>query len=244
MWLCPNLHAKYYRADDHYLVGSANITYAALGWSYRPNLEILLGVNPTDFNAQEFEKELFLQATPVDQDLYSHILAATNAISNLGKILPESEYANTKYIDLTITDTVDDASRNWLPSLRNPADLYVVYSGREDELVITSRISAHKDLHSLSPPSGLDRTTFVAYIGAMLLQQPLVQQVDIFLTKPQRFGAVRDFLKTLPCANENDFDAERAWQTLMRWLRYFLPSRYEAVPSRHSEVLRRVKPNP
>jgi hypothetical protein len=31
-----------------------------------------------------------------------------------------------------------------------------------------------------------------------------------------------------------------AWQTLMRWLLYFLPRRYERVPSRHSEVLRRA----
>jgi len=37
-----------------------------------------------------------------------------------------------------------------------------------------------------------------------------------------------------------DFDASRAWQTLMRWLRYVLPARHERVPARHSEVLRRA----
>ena len=31
--LIPSLHAKFYRADDRYAIGSANLTNAALGWS-------------------------------------------------------------------------------------------------------------------------------------------------------------------------------------------------------------------
>lgn len=33
LWLRPDLHAKYYRADQRCLVGSANLTGKALGWS-------------------------------------------------------------------------------------------------------------------------------------------------------------------------------------------------------------------
>ena len=40
--LIPTLHAKYYRADDRYAIGSANLTNAALGWSARPNVELLI----------------------------------------------------------------------------------------------------------------------------------------------------------------------------------------------------------
>jgi hypothetical protein len=40
--LRSDLHAKYYRADDECLIGSANLTMAALGWSSRQNLELLV----------------------------------------------------------------------------------------------------------------------------------------------------------------------------------------------------------
>ena len=74
-------------------------------------------------------------------------------------------------------------------------------------------------------------------MGLLLLQQPIVRQIDELLATPQRFGAVKQFLQTQPCAAQPDFDATRAWQTLLDWLFYFLPERYERVPSRHSEVV-------
>lgn len=73
-----------------------------------------------------------------------------------------------------------------------------------------------------------------------LLQKPIIQQIDNFVTTPKRFGAVRDFLASLPCANLPNFNPERAWQTLMRWLLYFLPSRYALSVPNHSEVFYRI----
>src|ERR1022692_3406709 len=46
LWLRQDLHAKYYRADDRCLVGSANLTGSALGLSAAPNLELLVPVRP------------------------------------------------------------------------------------------------------------------------------------------------------------------------------------------------------
>ena len=45
LWLRPDLHAKYYRADNRCLVGSANLTGKALCWSNLPNLELLMPVS-------------------------------------------------------------------------------------------------------------------------------------------------------------------------------------------------------
>ena len=42
--LLNDLHAKLFVADDHCLVGSANLTGAALGWSEFSNLELLVSV--------------------------------------------------------------------------------------------------------------------------------------------------------------------------------------------------------
>src|SRR5579862_8242725 len=44
--LRQDLHAKYYRADDRCLIGSANLTLAALGLSAAPNLELLIDTDP------------------------------------------------------------------------------------------------------------------------------------------------------------------------------------------------------
>ena len=44
VYLCDRLHAKYVRFDERALIGSANLTSAALGWSASPNLELLIEV--------------------------------------------------------------------------------------------------------------------------------------------------------------------------------------------------------
>ena len=66
---------------------------------------------------------------------------------------------------------------------------------------------------------------------------PLISQVDQLLNQPRRFGEVRDLLKAL-CGPS--FDASRAWQTLMRWMLYFLPERYKLTVPHHSEIMYRV----
>jgi len=129
----------------------------------------------------------------------------------------------------------------WLPTLRNPEDLYLAYSGQQEKLTTASREAATSDLRSLPTISNLPRAAFEACIAALLLQKPIVQQVDAFVETPQRFGAVRDLLASLPCASLSNFDADRAWQTLMRWLLHFLPHRYALSVPNYSEIFYRVK---
>jgi hypothetical protein len=81
---------------------------------------------------------------------------------------------------------------------------------------------------------------FKVYIGTILLQHPLIRQVDAFVETPQRFGAVRDLIATFPCGSHPEFNANRAWQTLMRWLLYFLPERYALSVPNHSEIFYRM----
>jgi len=92
----------------------------------------------------------------------------------------------------------------------------------------------------LRPPRGLAEQRFSHYIGWLLQQQPLIRDIDDLLIVPQRFGAVRQFLKDTPYAQNGRFDATRTWQILLDWLLYFLPQRYHRVPSRYSEVLTRT----
>jgi hypothetical protein len=242
LWLQPDLHAKYYRADQQCLIGSANITATALGWHTPANLELLVPLSSDYGHLSAFETELFAGAIQVNQALFEQMQKTVqlfkeqypdNQPGEPCELISEEPDAGTS--DLAI------AHETWLPSLRNPEDLYLAYCGRAEDLTLASREAAFLDLQALSVPTNLSRQAFQAYIGLLLLQKPIIHQVDSFLETPQRFGAVAGLLSSLPCRQNSDFDADRAWQTLMRWLRYYLPERYTLSVPRHSEVFSKAK---
>ena len=69
-----------------------------------------------------------------------------------------------------------------------------------------------------------------------LLQKPVVQEVDSLVSESKRFGAVRDHLRTLPCAQNDGFDPTDTWQAIMRWLLYFFDDRYRRHEANYSEI--------
>jgi hypothetical protein len=243
LWLHPDLHAKFYRADDTCLIGSANITGTALGWSPNPNLELLIPIHAEHSIVQSFEEILSQECIQVDESLFQQMSQIVALIKQDSANLPRfvHEQRDVPY-EIASSEPIVPASQ-WLPKLRQPADLYLAYTQRYDELTTVSRANAASDLQAVPVPPGLSRPAFEAYVGMLLLQKPILRQVDRFLTQPQRFGAVRDLLARLPCSTIPEFDPTHAWQTLMRWLLYFLPQRYTRIPSRHSEVLQRVSSN-
>ena len=120
--LRQNLHAKYYRSDERVLIGSANLTNSALGWTSGPNLEILLPVNDTTCNTTEFEEYVLSEAIEVDLELYESMVAASENWPNLD-------------IEYTLGDTVDLSDRPesleiWIPASRFPTSLYKKFSGQ------------------------------------------------------------------------------------------------------------------
>lgn len=241
LWLRPDLHAKYYRADNRCLVGSANLTGKALGWSNSPNLELLVPLSADEPTVKTFETELLKACIPVTEDLFEQM---SLAVQLLAEQTPNAIANNSFRVEipeenLTINNSVNiDA---WLPTLRNPEDLYLAYSGQVEKLSTVAKITALTDLRSLSIIPNLSQKVFQAYIGTLLLQKPIIQKVDSFVKTPQRFGAVKNLLNSLPCASNPHFDAERVWQTLMRWLLYFLPNRYALSVPNYSEVFYRIK---
>jgi hypothetical protein len=233
LWLRSDLHAKYYRGDKQVLIGSANLTNTALGWSLRPNLELLIYTELLP----EFERELLVGSVMVDDSIYEQIKQMVEALPpGMMPKLDTIQFITESLKDDDLPVIPTDA---WLPMLRRPESLFTAYIGEGDKLGTGSRIAAISDLQALDIPSGLNIEQFEAYVGVQLLQRPIVRQVDKFVEIPQRFGAVRDFLKTLPCAAHEGFDADIAWQTLMRWLIHFLPVRYDLSVPRHSEIFHR-----
>ena len=54
--LQPRLHAKLYRSGSHSLIGSANLTLKALGWTQQANLELLMPFDGFDPTIVKFEQ--------------------------------------------------------------------------------------------------------------------------------------------------------------------------------------------
>ena len=76
------------------------------------------------------------------------------------------------------TETLGPERHSWLPVLRYPELLHVVYSGNMNEVSRGAKEAATHDLEALSIPRGLDKTMFEAEAAAALLQMPLVRRVD------------------------------------------------------------------
>ncbi|MCS6836610.1 MAG: phospholipase D family protein [Anaerolineae bacterium] len=225
--LRDDLHAKYYRADDRCLVGSANLTAAALGWAARPNLELLVETPIDHTDVASFEARLLSDVVVVDEALAQHM---AELVAQLAPLLPPMLTAEVSDVAPEV-----DLTR-WVPSLRSPENLYTAYCGRAEDLPTTIREAALYDLHAFRLPAGLTRPAFEQYVNYQLGFMPIIRRVDDFVANPQRFGAVRDLLKTLPCAEQEDFHADYVWQTMMRWLLYFNPQRYALAVPHHSEI--------
>lgn len=234
LWLRSDLHAKYYRGDQRALVGSANLTNTALGWSQQPNLELLISSDVLE----DFEQELFTGSIVVDDALYMHVKKVVDEF--YGNEIPNLERTEFALEVLDEDDIPKLPLETWLPMLRHPKNLYIAYAGNWEQLGTGSRVAARHDLLALELPTGLTREQFQGYVGIQLLQRPIIREVDQFLGMPQRFGAVSDFLKSLLNLKDQKIDTDLLWQTLMRWMLHFMPERYSYAKLPHSEIISRV----
>ena len=159
--LHPSLHAKYYRVDDRVFIGSANLTYSALGWAQGSNLEILCRPGE-DFDAQNFEQGLLRESREIDEIEFSRWEALTK-IENLGEQLNVGVHSRL--------DT-------WRPSTRDLVNLELAYRGKEDEIAsFDEQRAARRDLHALEIPSGLTQEDMKIWISTCLLASHFANSV-------------------------------------------------------------------
>jgi hypothetical protein len=219
--LQQRLHAKYYRADQECLIGSANITAAALAGSEAGNIELLVSMAASNPQLHGFEERMLSGALIVDDTLYRRFCAL------IAEIQPEPHSA----VDLS---NVAQTATNWYPKFRVPDEIYRIYQGSDDYSAGVLKAARH-DLLALTPPPGLGRSAFEAAIGIALLTTDLVRNLDSFIgDKERRFGEVRDWLSA---QIDQEDDEGRTTQTLIRWLLTFLPDRYEYRRPGYSELL-------
>lgn len=160
--LHPTLHAKYYRVDDVVLIGSANLTAAAMGWSREPNLEILSRVGRNRFDAGVFEHELLREAREIDDGEFARWFTTA-------KIGVEVE---------RFPVVQEPALWTWRPTTRDPENLELAYRGRQEEIAsFDEKAAALRDLQALAVPGGLAGDALWAWIATCLLSTPFVNSV-------------------------------------------------------------------
>ena len=237
LYLSFDLHAKYYRFDEVAIIGSANLTNAALGWSYKPNLELLIELSPIPQPILDFEDHVVGESMLVTDEIYSSV---KEIVENLED---KDQYKVKKETDIAFLlqelEISESHEKMWIPKLRHPEQLFDAYQGDWDSFSSFAKEAVLKDLVHFPMEEGQNRNNFELSVGLLLLQKPIVIEIDNFLVTSQRFGAVRQHLRGLPCSENKGFDATIAWQTLMRWMLYFLPNRYGRKVPHYSEVIYR-----
>jgi hypothetical protein len=227
LYLCQELHAKYYRIDDTYLVGSANLTATALQWRTPSNIELLI---EEDGGAPEwFEDHLNSNAVRATDSIRHVIQSAADKIISIPKpfeTIPDSIQANS--------------FSDWLPVTRDPSSIHVALKEGFEMLVGIVAQGVKYDLNCLQVTLVQQEEAFVM-IRCQLAQHPLIIELTEFCMTPQRFGAVRDYLADWIVRRGGDRNASEAWQTLMRWLLFYFPEKYKVERPRHSEIFQALK---
>ena len=202
--LHPSLHAKFYRIDDVVLIGSANLTLSALGWSRQPNLEILCRAGD-DFDSWAFQEKLLLDAREVGEEEFLRWKSIVKIAVNESDAMVE---------DHLLLNT-------WRPKTRNPVHLELCYLGREDLIAsVDEQNSAWHDLRSLVVPSGLTDAEFRIWITTCLLAAPFTNTV-IRLKCATDISELRESL-AIPYQLSLTV-ARRDAETVQSWLAFFAP---------------------
>ena len=173
--LHPFLHAKYFRADGERLIGSANLTLRALGWTNPSNLELSIIPEGCDEYLEEFERELYASTFRATQKIRDEMFASVEKLEKKGNqpsvMLSEEAVADG-------ASSAPEVSPNWIPTCPDPKKLYRVYSGRGTDTIVTFQLKAAEvDLKALVIPRNLSESTFNGFVLASLRQMPLVRAI-------------------------------------------------------------------
>lgn len=216
LWIHPNLHAKYFRADQSCLLGSANLTGRALGWRLPTNLELLAELEVSTQGIQAWEASLMRNSIPVTPDLRDKVANEAEELAAQRPKLPSME-----------VERDDDPSFRWVPLCPSPDRLFKVYKGELDEakMVRSAFEFAQRDLRTLGPPKGYSEEEFFRYVADRLQKLEVIQRVvdasNAGLSDVQAADLVADY--TDPAWA---IDAGDVWKILKRWMMCFFPEDY------------------
>ena len=213
------LHAKLFVADDRCLVGSANITAAALGWRPHSNLEILVSTKRSDPDVALLLERL-AYATPATFQIRAKVEKEAEALTN--QILEDAQDVDP--------DMLDGITLPWLPRCAAPEKLFQFYQDPQDRAATEdTKEDALSDLRDLAPVSGLSEDAFGRYIGATLRQIPSIQKILDAIPGGMRDDQGERIVQELR-QNIDPSDAKKQWSIVRDWIHVFFGDQFEVAP--------------
>jgi len=228
--LLRDLHAKTYVRGTGALVGSANVTNAALGWSRAPNVELLVSVARDTKEVNDLLAVLKRRSRPASRAIRQAIKRAADQFREdrglealaRWRVGDDSRRKSSGNSEERSGSDTEEMSGVWLPRTSEPRRLFDVYAPSSPVRMLASTIEDGKaDLQALEVPPGLRREEFVAHIRAMLTQEPVYAIVDDAVAVGEDPADALEAEFALPSTAAGD-----AWSVLGDWLMYFFPDQY------------------
>lgn len=212
------LHAKLFIADDKCLVGSANLTAAALGWRPDSNLEILVPAKRSDPDIALLLERL-KHATPATFQIRANVEKAAAALKI--PILDESHDILPEMLDSIVSP--------WLPRCAAPERLFLLYDDSNSKIAIEdTKDDALSDLRDLAPIAGLDEVNFDRYIRDTLRQIPsmsrILEKIPAGMTDTQGEEMVKALRHDL-----SPSDVKKQWSIVRDWIDTFFKDQFEVA---------------
>jgi hypothetical protein len=221
LFVCPQLHAKYYRGGRRIWVGSANLTMRGMGWARNPNVEILHEVR-WDEHWRGWEQGVRDRSFPVTQALVDE--------------LAQLEVVENPRVHEVAEDVASPAA--WIPSSKNPKRLLDALGDPHETRQALA--GAHDDLAMLGITPGIAVAAGRLAIGRALKSLDVFRLVDDCVRESGsvRFGEVRRRVSQWLRDHAVERDGSDVTQLVYRWLQEFCPESYEFGEANYSEILR------
>lgn len=223
LFLRHDLHAKLFVVDEKCLVGSANVTGTALGWRTPSNFELLVQMERSAAGIAGFLDELMSGTVRATEDHRIHMGKLVDQLASQSNyVLPDTAAADSN---------LGAIPPDWIPNTMNPDELYLVYCDGQDADVSRSMLpNMLADLAVIGAPPGMSEREFVNWVGASIVQAPLVDGVLNYIASR---GSVSETV-LMQLLDEVGVDLGSSTprdklKALQRWLTHFLPNRYETT---------------
>ncbi|RED45015.1 phospholipase D family protein [Aestuariispira insulae] len=216
----PVLHAKYYRADDACLIGSANLTKRGMGWAMPSNLELLVHLEAKLDRLRAFEALVFSTAIEATDELRSEVAHTVQELEDEGNVYIAEE-----------TPTDDSTSsippEYWLPLCLRPELLFPIFTETQTDRIVGWTLEAgRRDIGALRIPKHLSAVYFRKYVAALLRQSPVVQALNKIAHKPITPAEGREFIAEHVPEDYRAYGNDQHWETMRNWLLHFLSNEY------------------
>lgn len=227
LWIRHDLHAKYFRADNSCLVGSANLTGRAFGWRVPANLELMVTLSSDFPNLSAWEEALFKSSIRATADLRDRVAAQAREFIESASPRKSHDVENAESPD-----------NRWVPLCARPDLLYHVYTGNknEDDMLTSTFTYAQRDLATLGLPSGLPEPTFNLFIADALRKLLVIQDV-IGATKAGISDQNALQIIGLYHHSDHEVSLDAAWSNLKLWMLHFFPDEFR-IEARQEVLVR------